>query len=493
MARQPGSIGWFAAQILGKPLYPYQEEVGDAILDSIINGRGETFTCMMSRQSGKNQLSAVLESYLLFCMEQGTLVKAAPTFKPQIINSRLRLLSMLDTDLIRGRVWKSFGYMIGLAPEASPDLLRNQIGPRIMFFSAGPESNIVGATASILLEIDEAQDVAIDKYDRDLRPMASTTNATTVLYGTAWSDDTLLAIERAKNLEYEEHTGIKRHFEYDWRTLAAINPKYKKFVEGEIARLGEEHITIRTQYRLLPISGAGFLLSDLQRYMLRGTHQWETEPSEDEDGAMIAALDAGGEERPKPGEETKPTGKRDSTVVTIGRVRYNELDLPSIEIVHQQWWQGMRWADQYAATAALMQRWNIRKLVVDATGLGEALASLLIDRLGDDRVISFKFSRQSKSRLTYQLLSMVNSGRLKLPASDEAPSAIYEECWKQLRLARYRVPGEGLLTMYVDEQEGHDDFLISVALCTEAVKELSAPVRDAIIVKPQRWYDDGRF
>jgi hypothetical protein len=89
--------------------------------------------------------------------------------------------------------------MIGLAPpDPSPEELRNQVGPRIMFFSAGPESNIVGATASILLEIDEAQDVAIEKYDRDLRPMASMTNATTVLYGTAWSDDTLLAIERAR-------------------------------------------------------------------------------------------------------------------------------------------------------------------------------------------------------------------------------------------------------------------------------------------------------
>jgi hypothetical protein len=103
----------------------------------------------------------------------------------------------------------------------------------------------------------------------------------------------------------------------------------------------------------------------------------------------------------------------------------------------------MRWDEQYAATVALMQQWNIRKWVVDATGLGEALASLLRDRFGDEWVVSFKFSRQSKSRLTYQLLSMVNSGRLKLSAPDEAPSAIYEECGKQLKLARYRVPGEG--------------------------------------------------
>ncbi len=494
MHHPPKRIGHFARTILGKPLYPYQETIGDAILDSVIEGRGGSFSVLLARQMGKNQLSAIIEAYLLFCMESGTLVKAAPTFKPQTINSRLRLLSMLDNEYTRGRVWKSHGYMIGLVPpDATAEMMRSQVGPRVMFFSAGPESNIVGATASLLLEIDEAQDVSIDKYDRDLRPMASTTNATTVLYGTAWSDDTLLAVERAKNLEYEERTGIKRHFEYDWRTLAAINPQYKRFVEGEIQRLGEEHISIRTQYRLLPISGAGFLLNDLQRYLLRGMHQWEAEPDEEEDGAIVAAVDAGGEERPKPGEETRPSGKRDSTVLTIGRVRYNELDLPSIQIVHQQWWQGLHWADQYAAISTLMQHWNIRKLIVDATGLGEALASLLIDRFGDDRVVSFKFSRPSKSRLTYQFLSMINSGRLKLPAPDEAPPMIYEECWKQLRLARYRIPGEGLLTCYVDPGEGHDDFLISVALCTEAVREFSAPVQEGIIVKPQRWYDDGRF
>jgi hypothetical protein len=47
----------------------------------------------------------------------------------------------------------------------------------------------------------------------------------------------------------------------------------------------------------------------------------------------------------------------------------------------------MRWAEQYAATAALMQQWNIRKWVVDASGLGEALASFLRERFGDDRVV----------------------------------------------------------------------------------------------------------
>ena len=178
----PSAITLFARHILGHPLYPYQQQIAEAILTSICAGHGRIFTVMMARQSGKNQLSAVLEAFLLACMPQGTIVKAAPTFNPQITNSRLRLLSLLDTPATRERLWQSQGHLIGLSPQADPLLVRQHVGPRVMFFSASPESNVVGATADLLLEIDEAQDVSPEKFDRDFRPMAATCNATTILY-----------------------------------------------------------------------------------------------------------------------------------------------------------------------------------------------------------------------------------------------------------------------------------------------------------------------
>ena len=219
MKQSDSPIARFARHVLGKPLYPYQCEVANAILDSIAGRHGRIITVMMSRQSGKNQLSAVLEAYLLMSMPRGTIVKAAPTYTPQIITSRLRLLSMLDTPLTRERIWTSHGYIVGLAPRPEPLLLRSHAGPRVMFYSAGQESNVVGATADILLEIDEAQDVTPEKFDRDFRPMAATSNATTILYGTAWSDTTLLAHQRAANLELQQHSGLRTHFEFDWRVL----------------------------------------------------------------------------------------------------------------------------------------------------------------------------------------------------------------------------------------------------------------------------------
>ncbi len=50
----------------------------------------------------------------------------------------------------------------------------------ITFLSGSPTSNVVGATASLLLECDEAQDVSIYKWDKEINPMAASTNATKV-------------------------------------------------------------------------------------------------------------------------------------------------------------------------------------------------------------------------------------------------------------------------------------------------------------------------
>jgi len=491
MKYHPSTISRFARHILGKPLYPYQCEIAEAILASIYEGKGHIFTVMLARQSGKNQLSAVLEAYLLACMPHGTIVKAAPTFVPQIVNSRLRLLAMLDTALTRERVWQSHGHIIGLAPQ--PELVRAHTGPRVMFFSAGAESNVVGATADLLLEIDEAQDVAREKFDRDFRPMASTTNATTILYGTAWSDSTLLAQQRAVNLERQQRTGEQLHFEFDWHTLASINPAYRTFVEQEIARLGADHPAIQTQYCLRPLSGAGYFLNTLQKTQLQGTHAWEEVPRDE--GWYVAGMDVAGEDRPAAGAMSVPTSasRRDSTVITVGRVRYNELGLPTIEVVHHEWWTGRSHLDQYAATVALVEQWGIRGLVVDATGIGAGLASLLLDRLGPERVAAFTFSRPSKSRLAYQLLTLLNSGRLKLYAASAAPHGVYEECWQQLRRARYRLPAPDMLDMYVDPTDGHDDFLMSLALLTEAVETLVTPAASSL-VRPARLYTgEGKF
>ena len=95
----------FSTQIAGRPLRPYQLEAANAILASIEGGMGETFVVMMARQMGKNELSAQLEAWLLDQASEtgGTIVKAAPTFRPQLHTSLARLSGVLRHPRYEGK------------------------------------------------------------------------------------------------------------------------------------------------------------------------------------------------------------------------------------------------------------------------------------------------------------------------------------------------------------------------------------------------------
>ena len=111
------SIDNYSRLVIHKPLRCYQLEPAQAILDSILHNRGLTFAIMMSRQAGKNELSAQLEAYLLNLYQRkgGQIVKTSPTFKPQTINSLMRLADSLDNRWTKGRWRRREGYIIQLA------------------------------------------------------------------------------------------------------------------------------------------------------------------------------------------------------------------------------------------------------------------------------------------------------------------------------------------------------------------------------------------
>jgi len=280
-----------------RPLRPYQLEAGRAVLDSVFGRRGLTISVMTARQGGKNELSAQLEVLLLTAhmLVDAEAVKCAPAFDPQCRISLRRLWSRLQE--------------AGLTPWAAlEDGRAVRLGrARQVFLSAEPGSNVVGHTASILLEVDESQDVDREKFDREFRPMASATNATTVHYGTAWDDTCLLEQVKQANLELERRDGVRRHFEYDWQEVARCNPAYGRFVEAERQRLGENHPLFLTQYCLKTIAGGGRLFSASQRAQLQGAHPRQSVPVPGE--TYVAGLDlAGG------GDEEAPRPERDASV-----------------------------------------------------------------------------------------------------------------------------------------------------------------------------------
>jgi GNAT superfamily N-acetyltransferase len=430
---------------------------------------------------GKNELSAHVEAFLLYAhrLAGGTIVKAAPTFKPQLINSKMRLervLSHLPGELPRA-VQSRFGYIIQMGEAA------------VHFLSAEESSNVVGATADLLLEIDEAQDVSEEKYLKDFRPMASTANTTAVLYGTAWSDDTMLARQRAANLRDDPGA----HFEFPWTVLADLSPDYRAFVEGERRRLGDDHPIVKTQYRLETVDGAGRLFNAEQLELLKGSHPRVAGQDEGSGFLYVAGVDVAGESERAPDEVVRSSKPRkDSTVATIARVSYPAelLGEPLMELVQHHWWTGRDHSTQYSALLELLKvRWRCSMVCVDATGVGAGVASWL-GRAMAERVEAVQFSRPVKSQLGYDLLAAANAGRLRMYAADG--SAEWREFWEEARLCRYSIYQNTAMSFFVDDKDGHDDFVISLGLCVRAAAR-AAPEPAGGIVPARRLYDDGRY
>jgi hypothetical protein len=440
-------------------LYPYQREIGRAVLASVLGRQGMTFSVEIARQGGKNELSAYLELGLLVMSigEYKNIVKCSPTFRPQTLISMMRLKERLNEAGFAG-IWQSeLGYIIRLG------------NARAIFLSADESSNVVGNTAHLLLEVDEAQDVGREKYSKEFKPMGATTNATTVLYGTTWDDATLLEEVKQTNLELEQRDAIKRHFRYDWQEVAKHNPDYLAYVERERERLGENHPLFLTQYRLLPVHGGGGFLDAAQREQLQGGHPRLRRAEAGK--TYVAGIDLAGEAEEVEGEYlVRPAPGRDATVVTVGELDFTVFDEihrePKIKIVEHYRWVGVKHPDLYGRLVDILKNvWKCRRVVVDATGVGEPVASFLRKALGS-RVIPFKFTRQSKSELGFNLLAAINSGRLKVYQGDGSEE--YREFRREMEKARSQYRPSQTMNFYVEPSQGHDDFLMSLALLVEA-------------------------
>ena len=441
-------------------LRPYQQEVAKTVLDSVQNHRGLTFSVEIARQGGKNELSAHLELLLLtlYMARGGNLIKCSPTFKPQTIISMARLKDRLDDFGFDGLYRSQMGYIIQLG-EA-----------RAIFLSADESSSVVGHTADILLEIDESQDVAKEKYNKEFRPMGSSTNVTCIHYGTTWDDSTLLEEIKQNNLELEKIDGIKRHFRYDWQEIARYNQDYGRYVIQEKERLGEDHPLFRTQYALLPIKGGGGFLSRNQIAQMLGSHHRLRSP--DKAGALhIAGVDLAGEAAPEMSllrRAGNDEGRsQDSTVITIAQVDMANK-LPALRIVEQYQWTGIAHSRLYPQMVQILKNiWNCHRIAVDATGIGQPVASFLRKELGS-RVIPFTFTQKSKSELGFELLSYVNSNRVKLYQQDGSKE--YQETMFQLERAKAEYRPNQTVNFYVPSWQGHDDFLMSLALLVIAAR-----------------------
>lgn len=452
-------------------LRAYQAEVAREIVCSIEEGEGRQFAIAFARQSGKDELLAQVEAYLLWSHRKrgDSIVVVNPTFRPQGLMSRRRLLDRLDAARLRRKVRPGHAVRLGRAG--------------CVFLSAAPSASARGETASMLLVANEAQDISPQRWDAVFDPMGAASHATQLFSGTVWSSRTLLARQMAYLSEIERKDGKRRVFRVGWEEVAAHAPAYGEQVRARIAQFGRDHPFMRNEYFLEELGGEGTLFGPARRAQMRGHHprQRSATPGRhyallvdvagaDEASAEFGARNAEYDEVSPHSAFQTPHSERDATALTVVEVDLAGLDdplvlRPSYRVVDRRLWVGTPHPQLYAAITDLARNvWSARWVVVDATGVGAGLAGFLGQAL-PGKVVPFVFSSQSKSQLGWDFLALVEGGRFKDYAEDgEGETGLF---WAQVEACGSQV-GEGPgkpLRWGVKDRAIHDDLLISASLC----------------------------
>ncbi|HEY6508151.1 MAG TPA: hypothetical protein VIY56_09050 [Vicinamibacterales bacterium] len=434
---------------------PYQFDIVSALFRQVTeHARCETLTVMFPRQSGKNEVSAMLVTALLLRHHStgGSVIVCAPSLHPQATLSFERTIGLLRSHRrismpkaeVEGRAIR-----FGLASAT--------------FLSGMPGANVAGHTASLALIGDEAQDLDSDWFDRQFKPMTASTGASTVLFGTPWQGDSLLerAVERNRKRDAAfQHLGPRYrglwdpfHHQVSWEEVAEENTPYRTYVEKERDRLGATHPIFLSQYELVSVADEKRLLSPSMLWQIEGPFPRLGHPERDE--RYVAGLDFAGE-----------GSAGDATVLTIGRL----VD-GACEVVHIENWRGAPYEVASSAIIAAAREWKLARLLCDATGLGAPLAASLKRVLGSV-VTPFVFSRKSKSDLGFDLIAAAETGNLRIAPATQPASAL-GTLWDELRTCLVDYEARGTMT-WGAPAGAHDDHVASLALCLRAATTTGA-------------------
>lgn len=478
--------------------FDYQLEVADAIVFSCIQGLGWQFTIMITRQAGKNEISAFVQQYLLLYGWYYGIpisgVKFAPVIKPQVQASKDRLegADSPDTGGLAGSILtkhlfkKSDGYKYHIGPPRQSN--------QWAFLSIDPTANVASQTAFTLLEGDEAQDIDTGKWERDAQPMGSFNNATTAFWGVAWTKASHIYQAMQQSYAMEERLNKKLGyrpklvFKIDaYRVIASGNMKYKEAFENQVARLGINHIAIQTQYLLNFIDSAGkFFDAEQIGRLYANTYRWRIAPSPS--SVYIFSIDvAGQEEEVTTVDENVGQHKRDATALIVGELMKDGVVAPACIY----YWVGKAHTKTREEIKAIIKHWHCIGGTCDATGIGEPLAYWLVETFPRLEIEAYKFKAagdESKSKLGYLAYNFVSADMIKIPRKPVG-DPMQEELWEELRwqlenlirvakkqqTINYFVPQSA--TPRKEGHYPHDDLAIALFLLLRAAWMIKDPMK----------------
>lgn len=468
----------FCEELSGVELRPYQRSFSYRIVQSLILGDAEELTGLWSRQSGKTEtLADILAGCMILFPKLAQSFDMFEKFKRGLY---VGVFAPVDeqADLVFSRIVSRLTSDHAVDFLADPELdekadgkskfVKLRSGSFARRQTANPRAKIEGATYHVIV-IDEAQDADDSVVSKSIHPMLAAYAGTMIKIGTPGYHKG--DFYRAINLNKRRATGRgnkQNHFEYDWKVVAKYNPYYKKFVEKEKIRYGEDSDEFQMAYCLKWMLERGMLiveeeLDGLADPTMGLIKAWHRTP-------CVAGID--------------PARITDSTVVTVMWVDWDFPD-PAGYREHRilNWLEikNTAWEEQYFEIMDFLDNYNLAYVAVDANGMGSPVAERMQRLLGTRcEVIALPSDAKNQSERVKHLITLLQRRLVIYPGHSKARrTRVWKRFRQQMADAEKIMRGQYLLVQAPEEREAHDDYVDSAALaaaCTilESVPQVEA-------------------
>ncbi|MDA0799949.1 MAG: hypothetical protein O2884_14965 [Chloroflexi bacterium] len=448
-------------------LTTYQSEIARAVLDSVLNERGLTFTVEIARGGGVRELSAQIEHLLLtlHLNDGANLLRIAP---PGSADTRERVVEALQEGAPEG-LWAAERKSVRLGRSTLRFLTTDELGPAILHHGLG------------LIEVADAQMVSEQVFESWIRPLGDIAGATTVLYGQPLNGETPFELTKQRNREAEVRDGITRHFRVASDEVALALPEFAREMAEERARLGSEHPEFQSAYLLRPtIGGAPLLATDHLNTIESGCRTHEPNGSSDIVASVIATRLPDAERVSVAQLFASPTA---TAVVTIA-TRTPDSDL---HVIEHRWVEAVTPEMLAKRVAKILAEWQpVRTVAEDGTsqrtGLHDRHANAFRDALtqamGFTPIAWVRSDTASDSRRLTDLLAALHTGRLTTYRFDGSPE--HRALRHELATAEIEYT-DGLLTTSVPA--GEEGFLRGLMLIVRTTAAVQRPTEIAMVTK----------
>lgn len=476
-------VFYFCEVYSGLTFFPYQAQFSKRIIRSVLENDGEEITALFARQSGKSETVATTIGGMMIILPKLANMpmfaddKRLTMFKDGLwvgIFAPGQRQAQITYGRVRDRIQSDAAISILNDPDfnlgfstSNGQTVALTNGSFVSALSASDGSNIEGGSFKLIV-CEECQDISTYKIRKSIHPMGAAYNSTIVKIGTpsTFKGDFFEAIQRNKKEDLEKKSHIKNHFEYDCEVASKYNERYRKYVESEKKRLGENSDEFRMSYKLEWIIERSMFVN-IERFEQENTEDLLERITFDKNANHVVGIDLGRGE--------------DSTVVSVVEV---DWDMPVImeSITKEEtgedevytaynsylvdWFtiSGVSdFEEQYVMIMDYLSNFRVSKVICDATKEASFSHRLRANLPYD--VEPFIFTQSSKSELYKHLLTEIDTGRARVCAGEKTTETReYKEFILELGELQKSYSGKYLVVSHPDERGKHDDYPDSWAL-----------------------------